>query len=77
MIIGCGVQGVTALHGVGFNLRCEFGVVICVTVGCTTLGGVAAFGTPGGEPVIYTFGGVSLSVISTWGGGRCIRFMRR
>jgi hypothetical protein len=50
----CGVVGVTALQGFGLNLRCEFGVVICVIVGCTTLRGVASFGILGGETVICT-----------------------
>jgi hypothetical protein len=61
--MGCGVEGETALHGGGLNLLCEFGVVICVTIGCTTLGGVAAFGTFGGETVFCTLGGVSLAAI--------------
>jgi hypothetical protein len=62
LTIGCGVEGVTTLHGVGCNILCKFGTMTCVTVGCTTLGGVAAaFFTLGGEPVICTLGGVSLS----------------
>jgi hypothetical protein len=67
------VQGVTAavtaLQGVGLNLRCEFGVVICVTVGCTTIGDVPSFGTLRRETVICTLIGVKLSTISTLGGG--------
>jgi hypothetical protein len=61
--MGCGVEGVIALHGVGFNGQCEFGVVICVTIGCTTLRGVAVFGTLRGETVICTLIGVSLSPV--------------
>jgi hypothetical protein len=47
--MGCVIEGATALHGVEFNLRCEFGVAICVAISCTTLRGVAACGTLGGE----------------------------
>jgi hypothetical protein len=64
LTIGCVVEGVTALHGVGCNLLCELG----------TVGGVAAFCTIGGETVIFTLEVVSLSLISSWGGRR-IRFM--
>jgi hypothetical protein len=67
MTIGCGVEGATALYGVGCNLRYEFCTVTCVTVGCTTLGGVAAFGTLGSETVIYILRDVSLWSILTWG----------
>jgi hypothetical protein len=63
----CGVLGVTALAGVGLNLRCEFGVVIFVTVGCITLEGVAPFTTLGGETAICTLVGASLSLISNRG----------
>jgi hypothetical protein len=59
---------VTALHGVGCSLLCEFGTVPCVTVGDATLGGVAAFCTLGGETLICTLGGASLLSISAWGG---------
>jgi hypothetical protein len=62
---------VATLHGVGCNLLCEFDTVACVTVGCTTLGGVASFCTLGGETVICTIGGVSLLSIST---GGCVIF---
>jgi hypothetical protein len=66
--VECGVEGVTALNRVGCNLRCQFGAVSCVTVGCTDLRSVAAFGTLGGETVICTLGGASLSMLSTGGG---------
>jgi hypothetical protein len=59
--------GVTALHGVGLNRRCEFGVVMCVAVGFLALRGVASFITLRGETVMCTLGGVSLSMISMWG----------
>jgi hypothetical protein len=65
----CGVVGVTALHGVGINLRCEFGVVMCVSVGCITLRGVAPFTTLQGETAICTLGVASLSFISNRGEG--------
>jgi hypothetical protein len=61
------VLGVTALTGVGLNFRCEFGVVMFVTAGCMTLGGVSPFITIGGETAIYTLGGASLSLISIRG----------
>jgi hypothetical protein len=70
LIMGCGVEGVTALLGVGLNHRCEIGFVICLAIGCTTLGDVTICGTLGGENVICTLGGVSLLAIWPWGGGR-------
>jgi hypothetical protein len=59
--------GCTALAGVGLNLRCEFGVVIFITLGCITLEGVAPFITLRGETDIRTLGGASLSLISNRG----------
>jgi hypothetical protein len=55
--MGCGVLGVTALAlaDVVLNLRCEFGVVMVVAVGCITLEGVAPFITLGGETAIIDF----------------------
>jgi hypothetical protein len=63
LAMGCGVLGITGLAGVGLNLRCEFGVVMVVTVGCITLEDVAPFITLGGETAICTLGGALLSLI--------------
>jgi hypothetical protein len=46
--MGYGVEGFIARHGVGFNHRCYVGVAIYVTIGSTTLGGVAVFDTLSG-----------------------------
>jgi hypothetical protein len=62
LTMGCGVLGVTAMAGVGLNLRCEFGVVMFVTVGCITLEGVAPFITLGRETAICTLGGALLLI---------------
>jgi hypothetical protein len=67
LILACGVLGVTALADVVLNLRCEFGVVLVITVGWIALAGVVPCTTLRGETDICTLGGAPMSLISKRG----------